>query len=57
MFYTNLNAVAFPCIVSEHKERDARTDAGEEAVEEPALTQVVGVAIDETGCAKCSAAA
>lgn len=49
---TTLNAVAFPGTVSKHEERDAWADAREQAVEDAALAQVFGVAIDEARSAK-----
>ena len=52
----DLNSVTLPGAVSKHEKRDARANAGEEAVEDPALAQVVGVAVDETRGAKGSAA-
>ena len=52
-----LDAVAFPGLAPQQEDGDAREEAGEQAAQEPALLQVLGVPVDQARGAKRAAAA
>ena len=52
-----LDAITFSGLASEEEDGHAREEAGDEAAQEAALAQVLGVAVHQAGCAESSTAA